>query len=418
MQDIENNMDDLFRKAAENYPLKTGESRWDEVAAAIPGNAAIAAKKKNNRRKYSVLLLLLIAGLLLGGGLIINTTTKNKITGSTDEKSAIKADNIPGANNDVNYDHTRTVEGGKNLMKLKSEWLDIGGSSLMNKVIVSTMVFENENRKNDNDPVLQKTNIAENQNYIQLITPFTIEENDPEKNPLANPYKAIQNTDEAIQNINKQERSVDDKKNEIHKSKNPFQKSKGFYFGIAAGPSFSEVKSQGLKKAGIDVGVLAGYQLSNNFSAETGVLFSKKYYYSDGKYFNMSKMPANMQVESLEGSSAVFEIPVKMRYRVTTGNKNYLSFSAGLSSFILTKEKNDYRLLVSGVQQNMISIYKATHSYINASVNLSVGYERKISKYSSVRIEPYLKIPLKGIGIGSMHVMSTGLQIAVTRQSH
>jgi len=417
MQDIENNMDDLFRKAAENYPLKTGESRWDEIAAAIPGKAAIAVKKKNNRRKYSVLLLLLFAGLLLGGGFLFYTTTKNKITGSKDEKSEIKAGNIPDASNDV-YDINRAVEDYKSLKNLKSEWGDIGGSSFMKKGIASTVVTENDNRKNDYNHVLQKANTKENQDNIHLKTLFTIEENNPKKNLLANPYKAIQNTDEATQNMSMQERTVDDKKNERPKSKYPSQKNKGFYFGIAAGPSFSEVKSQGLKKAGIDAGVLAGYQLSNNFSVETGLLFSKKYYYSDGKYFNMSKMPANMQVVSLEGSSAVFEIPVKVRYRVTAGNKNYFTFSAGLSSYMLTNEKNDYRLLVSGVQQNMTSNYKTTHSYINASVNLSAGYETKISKYSSVRIEPYLKIPLKGIGVGSMHVMSTGLQIAVTRQSH
>ncbi len=129
-------------------------------------------------------------------------------------------------------------------------------------------------------------------------------------------------------------------------------------------------------------------------------------------------MPANMQVESLEGSSAVFELPVNLRYRVTAGGGNYLSFSAGLSSYRLTKEKNDYRLLVGGVEQKMISIYKTTHNYVSASINLSAGYERKISKYSSIRIEPYLKIPLKGIGVGSLQVMSTGLQIAVTRQSN
>ena len=35
MQDLKNDMDDLFRKAVERYPLKTCESRWDDISARI-----------------------------------------------------------------------------------------------------------------------------------------------------------------------------------------------------------------------------------------------------------------------------------------------------------------------------------------------------------------------------------------------
>ncbi len=35
MQDIENNMDELFRKAAENYAPKNGESQWENILPAL-----------------------------------------------------------------------------------------------------------------------------------------------------------------------------------------------------------------------------------------------------------------------------------------------------------------------------------------------------------------------------------------------
>lgn len=31
MQHIENDMDDLFRKVAESYPLNEGQSQWNEI---------------------------------------------------------------------------------------------------------------------------------------------------------------------------------------------------------------------------------------------------------------------------------------------------------------------------------------------------------------------------------------------------
>jgi hypothetical protein len=198
------------------------------------------------------------------------------------------------------------------------------------------------------------------------------------------------------------------------------QKNKhGLYAGVVLGPALNEVKSQGLKKMGFDIGIIAGYQLNGKLSIETGLLFAKKYYFSDGKYFNPGKtnasMPASMKVLSLEGSSAVIEVPVKLKYDVLQINKVNLFTSAGVSSYLLTKEKNKYRALLNGTEQNITSTYKKGSRYFAAAVDLSVGYERKIGKFTSIRIEPYLQIPLKGIGVGAMPVMSSGLHLGITR---
>ena len=71
MQDIEKNMDDLFRKAVENYQPNSGESNWDKIASQLSTNPVIppVAKEKNNIKKYllilSFLLLSFSAGWLL-----------------------------------------------------------------------------------------------------------------------------------------------------------------------------------------------------------------------------------------------------------------------------------------------------------------------------------------------------------------
>ncbi len=60
MQDIEKNMDDLFRKAVDNYQLKPGESNWDKILPQLSSNTITppASKKTNNVKKYFMLLLL------------------------------------------------------------------------------------------------------------------------------------------------------------------------------------------------------------------------------------------------------------------------------------------------------------------------------------------------------------------------
>ena len=83
MERLENDMDDLFRKAGELYPLKIAESDWDSVAGklqeenfgdlnALPGLNAIG---KRNRRRWRILLFLIPLGLT---GLVYTSRLSSK----------------------------------------------------------------------------------------------------------------------------------------------------------------------------------------------------------------------------------------------------------------------------------------------------------------------------------------------------
>ena len=89
--------------------------------------------------------------------------------------------------------------------------------------------------------------------------------------------------------------------------------------------------------------------------------------------------------------------------------------SAGISSYLLTSEKNDYLTLVNGTEQSMAGSYKKACRYFAATFDLSIGYEHTLGTTTRLRIEPYLQIPLKGIGVGSMPVKSAGLHIGLLR---
>ncbi len=122
-----------------------------------------------------------------------------------------------------------------------------------------------------------------------------------------------------------------------------------------------------------------------------------------------------MEIVSLEGSTGVLEIPVKFKYNFRQKNNKYIFSSAGITSYILTREKNNYLLLVNGSQQNMVSSYKNKSRSFAATLDISMGYEHKIGKFNYMRIEPYVQIPLKGMGVGSIPVMSSGLRIGLAK---
>jgi hypothetical protein len=208
-----------------------------------------------------------------------------------------------------------------------------------------------------------------------------------------------------------------------NKKTDTIQQSPKLYWGIVFGPGINRVKNQRLEKPGFDIGIMAGISLlKGKASVETGLLYTQKYYFSDGKYFDMDKtggaMPPGMEVMSLEGSSKLFEVPVKFRYRVLQKNRSGVFLSTGISSYLMTKEKNNYQAMMNGSEENMVGSYDENCRYVAVMANIGAEYNYKIGKHTQIRIEPYLQIPLQGIGIGSMPVMTTGLHFGIMRLKH
>ena len=141
---------------------------------------------------------------------------------------------------------------------------------------------------------------------------------------------------------------------------------------------------------------------------------AKKYYYSSGEFFNLN-MPGK-KVISLEGNSTIIEIPIKAKFNFLNKQKTSLFASAGVISYLLTNEKNDYILLVNGAEMNMTNIYPDASRYFAGAIDLSAGFEYNIGNALKLRIEPYVQIPLKGIGVGTMDILSSGLHLTIFKE--
>jgi hypothetical protein len=111
----------------------------------------------------------------------------------------------------------------------------------------------------------------------------------------------------------------------------------------------------------------------------------------------------------------VIEIPLKVKYDVIDKKKGELFVTAGISTYILTKENNQYYALINGSPQNSNVIYTDKKTYLAGGLNLSTGYSIHLKKKTDIRIEPYMQMPFKGTGVGSMRVTTAGLNIGITR---
>ncbi len=204
------------------------------------------------------------------------------------------------------------------------------------------------------------------------------------------------------------------------KAKNNILKHR-FYYGLLLGTELNSIENQDMKRFGFNIGLIGGYRFNRHISVETGVLFSQKYYSTAGEYFSLKEigpmMPSAMKVIDVKGASMVVEIPVHLRYDVLAKKDHRFFSSAGFSSYILTKESNRYHTSLNGTEGMMYATYKKNRGYFAASLDLAIGYEKNIGKKSSIRIQPYVQVPIKGIGVGSLKVMSPGVHIAITRSA-
>ena len=200
------------------------------------------------------------------------------------------------------------------------------------------------------------------------------------------------------------------------------QKSSYLYAGLLAAPDLSTVKFQSMKGVGTTYSLLLGYQFNKRWAVETGVSLDRKRYYTDAEYFKLKPgiIPSNWDLKNLDGTCYMWEIPVNVRYNFSQSEKTKWFATAGLSTYLMTGENYNYNYIwwngsQSGPGSKNWDI-KTPSQYWFSIINLSAGYEHRLGGIGNLRIEPYLRVPLSGLGTGKLNILSTGINIGITRR--
>jgi hypothetical protein len=239
--------------------------------------------------------------------------------------------------------------------------------------------------------------------------------NDNQPNLTTDPSTAQQATTAAVDPVKKEPAVADSTKTvappivKKEADKKQDKTVKGLELGLMAGPDLSTVKFGPAYKPGYNFGLQIGYRFSNHWSVNTGIIYTKKFYKADSQDFHY-KLPWNYKLENVEGNCSMWEIPVNVRYDLSYNEKRRWFASTGLSTYLMDKEYYDVYYSWNGTQYAPYPIDSDSNSnYLFSIVNLSAGMERSLGKHLSIQAEPYLKIPLKGLGTGSMRMTSYGI---------
>ena len=184
------------------------------------------------------------------------------------------------------------------------------------------------------------------------------------------------------------------------------------------GPDITMVHSTNGGRFSGNVGLTIGYQFADRFSINTGLIYTKKNYASQGEDFHPKNWPPNVtnNIEFVSGYCSMWEIPLSLRYDIPMGDKFTFFVNGGLSSYLMNNESYEIYTRAWGGYPRGVREYPKTKSdqkYWFSIAALSVGIEHQFSKSFSLQAEPFVKIPFSGVGLGNLQLNSYGVSFSL-----
>lgn len=185
-------------------------------------------------------------------------------------------------------------------------------------------------------------------------------------------------------------------------------RKRGFEGGITLGPDYNTVPSLKHGRIGFGGGLIIKYHISNNFYLSTGASYTKKLYGAEDKDYS-SNYPTNYKI--IEADCNVLDVPLNLHYTFLHRPQARWSVMAGASSYFMLKEKYEYYNYSGGRYKRE---YNNSNQHYFSVLNLGVNYERETRGRINWGIQPFVKVPLGGVGQGSVKLYSAGLSLQVT----
>jgi hypothetical protein len=181
---------------------------------------------------------------------------------------------------------------------------------------------------------------------------------------------------------------------------------------FSAGPDISSVGIDNPGKWNFQYGIGVIYAVSKRLSIRTGFFAGRKRYSADSTEYHANYYPPKL--ERIDANCLVYEIPVNLVYNFSAAKKNNWFIAGGLSSYLMKKETYDYFYKNAwGQSQYYSHTYNNENSHIFSVINISGGYQHHFTDRLSIMAEPYVRIPLSGIGSGRVKLNSGGVLFSI-----
>ena len=265
--------------------------------------------------------------------------------------------------------------------------------------------------KPSNSPVITQDN-----NFSAQTTPASNDQSLASNKPVE-PVKAAEpvkpaNTSEKAENIT----APKPDNSKTAKTKN--KKTSHFFVFASAAPDVSYTSNSGNAGAlKLAVGGGIGYNYKGKLGIRAGFFTARKEYTAppDAYHGNAAFYSYYPNLQSIDGNCKVYEIPVLLTYHFGEAKQHSWFAGAGLSSYLMKSESYTYfyKPVITGpVVNRSYSITNKNKHYFSV-LDLSAGYTHKLGKSFSISAEPYVKLPMSGVGLGKVKLNSAGVMFSL-----
>lgn len=403
MRHINDNMDELFQKAAEGYPLRTDSFDWEAVnkKLAFEEDAVIQIQRRSFRKP---LHLCMAVTLFLAIPLSVSNYLMQYSIASKGNASLKNLEQAASANLAKAAVGLHTAN---SFNKTTNLFVNTGQELFIDKN-ASDKKSDADFSLNEIDEVAPRENTLLYSNSNSLV-------------PVSLLHKEnIQVVTDAIKQLNEKSVAQTNVQNSLESNKKELIKlnaqKKNIYAGFIGAGELTNVHGQAFRKPGFNGGFVLGFNLSNKLQAEIGVIASRKYYYSDGKYASPNSIRDDgLPIGGVKIYSSMAEIPLLLRYNITNTNANKLFVATGGVANIIHKEHYNYGYIKDGRDKKGGKIYNDSVDNLFSNIQISMGYEHKIGNAGYMRVEPYYRVPINGTGAANFHVASMGINIGLIK---
>jgi len=461
---LDEEMDDIIKNAAAKHHPAYNDGAWEKMEAQLDKHLP----QKKDRKKFIFFLLFF---LLLGGGALltvvkftgnknavssklaetkgneqtavtpstVNTVPVNEKTAPFNENSVPlneNSKNSPGSNatEQQQQDPVNTLtpntsaqynnNGPSNAELVKNKRSTITKKGRANMSISSPGLFDETIATTGKKTKAVKTAPADVDKTGVAVTGNNPEDNETKNEPSTPSIsKTGKNTiEEQKKEKVKQDKEIKEKDKEIaavkpspspEKKKSKKSPFSNFGITVSAGPDMSFVKLNNTGKTTLNYGAGLSYSFAKRFTARAGFYVSRKIYSAKpDQYTGGTVYP---YLDMVDANCKIYEIPVALSYDIIKKKKYNLFGGLGISSYLMKTEDYDYNYkMPSGQNYTYKTGVKDENKHYFSVLTLSAGYQYKISKRVSVQAEPYVKLPLAGVGIGKIKLNSSGILFTAT----
>jgi len=200
------------------------------------------------------------------------------------------------------------------------------------------------------------------------------------------------------------------------KNQLPRREISQFTIGLIGGPDMSTVGGiSNFYNPGYKIGLSAEYALTKNLAISVGAIHSRVQYTASGNDYNPPEgyWSYGAVPQETVGKCLLIDIPISLKYNVLHFDDSRIFASGGVSSYIMLNE--DYRFSYDGYSSGQPQRWQertGTRHWMSNAV-FSLGYEMDLKSNISLRIEPFIKVPIQEVGWANVKLYSMGSFISV-----